>query len=858
MTEGSPSGSTDLDAVDVRLHRGRADIVAGDVAGARERLVTISTELRRRPDTPPVRRRQARALWLVAMAEFELQGTDTALERLDEAMDSATAADDDELAGLIWSLRATVLGRSGRLRLSLDALDEAARRLDAMPPRDRTIVLMNRGNARGQAGDLTGAVTDLDAASKLAKAHDLALEQFMALHNMGYVHHLLGDPPSALRAMRAADAITVDVARGTSKLDQGRVLLEAGLVLEAAQAFERASELAQADGEGQIEAEATYELARTAMLLGDIERARRGFDEATRRFDERTAGVWVLRCRLAGVRLRLLADSPRAEARAAGSDAVSTDADDLAAVASDLVEAASAGGPALARAAAVLAAEAVAASGDGDGARALLPDDGETLPLMTARLDEHRARVALAVVDGDADGARRALRDAAEDLERASMSASTLDLRTARQAHAVTLAATDLGLALRDGPIAAIAAVDRWRAASSRLPPVRPTASPSTTHLLTRRRQLRERLRDGPPDEDAWQELARVEHEIAAERREAAHVDGPPRADPRRASIDDVLQRLSTDDRDLLVTATHGRDVLAIGVIDGRPTIRRVGDAGEVAAVARRLRADLRMLATRHLGRLQSSVEASLRATAADLAHRLLGEDAIRDRRLLVVAHGDLVALPWGLLVPGRPVVLASSPSAWCRATSSNGSADTHQSSLRIVRGPRLVAAELEATSVAAAWRAEPPDADAQAADLVDAVASADIVHVVAHGQHHRQQPLFSSLALADGPCSLYDLETAGVTARQVVLAACDAGRASVRPGDEPLGLSAGLLALGARSVVAPVTPVPDELLPDVMGRLHTGLAAGVPTDEALVAATAVAPLVATAFTVAGTALRCA
>jgi CHAT domain-containing protein len=171
---------------------------------------------------------------------------------------------------------------------------------------------------------------------------------------------------------------------------------------------------------------------------------------------------------------------------------------------------------------------------------------------------------------------------------------------------------------------------------------------------------------------------------------------------------------------------------------------------------------------------------------------------------------------------------------------------------VRIVLGPDLAAAAAEAAAVATVWRTTPPTVPASAASLADALADGDLVHVVAHGRHHRQQPLFSSLRVADGPCSLYDLETTGVGAEVVVLASCDAASATIRSGDEPVGLATGLLALGARSVVAPVSPVPDALLPPVMERLHRGLAAGLPTDEALVDAAGVDRTAAAAFVVTG------
>jgi CHAT domain-containing protein len=59
-------------------------------------------------------------------------------------------------------------------------------------------------------------------------------------------------------------------------------------------------------------------------------------------------------------------------------------------------------------------------------------------------------------------------------------------------------------------------------------------------------------------------------------------------------------------------------------------------------------------------------------------------------------------------------------------------------------------------------------------------------------------------------------------------------GRSDLRPGDEPLGLTAALLALGARSVVGAVAPVLDAVAADAMASYHRHLAAGQSAASAL------------------------
>ena len=109
--------------------------------------------------------------------------------------------------------------------------------------------------------------------------------------------------------------------------------------------------------------------------------------------------------------------------------------------------------------------------------------------------------------------------------------------------------------------------------------------------------------------------------------------------------------------------------------------------------------------------------------------------------------------------------------------------------------------------------------------------------HVAAHGTHRQDNPLFSSVRLADGALYAYELSRSGEGfASCVVLSACDAGLATFRPGDESLGLSQVLLQLGARSVVAAVARVNDEASAALMSGVHRQMARGVDSAAALAA----------------------
>src|SRR5659263_182654 len=132
--------------------------------------------------------------------------------------------------------------------------------------------------------------------------------------------------------------------------------------------------------------------------------------------------------------------------------------------------------------------------------------------------------------------------------------------------------------------------------------------------------------------------------------------------------------------------------------------------------------------------------------------------------------------------------------------------------------------------------------------DFRDGLVTSDLVHVAAHGQHEPDNPLFSSLLLADGPTFVHEVEGLRVRARHVVLSACRAGRVNLRAGDEALGLTACLLAFGVSTVVAPVSLVDDELALATMTAYHEGLSSGLDAATALAAATSDGPLLAASF----------
>ena len=61
---------------------------------------------------------------------------------------------------------------------------------------------------------------------------------------------------------------------------------------------------------------------------------------------------------------------------------------------------------------------------------------------------------------------------------------------------------------------------------------------------------------------------------------------------------------------------------------------------------------------------------------------------------------------------------------------------------------------------------------------MTAALRDCDRAHLACHGSFRADNPLFSSLLLADGGLTVHDVESLGAGPRELVLSACDSGRA--------------------------------------------------------------------------------
>jgi CHAT domain-containing protein len=109
-----------------------------------------------------------------------------------------------------------------------------------------------------------------------------------------------------------------------------------------------------------------------------------------------------------------------------------------------------------------------------------------------------------------------------------------------------------------------------------------------------------------------------------------------------------------------------------------------------------------------------------------------------------------------------------------------------------------------------------------------------DVLHLACHGQFRPDNPLFSSLHLADGFVTVRDICSQRLNAGLVTLSACETGLNKIFAGDEILGLARGFLSAGASSLVLSLWTVNDKATAKLMQDFYTDLKKGKTPSNAL------------------------
>jgi CHAT domain-containing protein len=131
------------------------------------------------------------------------------------------------------------------------------------------------------------------------------------------------------------------------------------------------------------------------------------------------------------------------------------------------------------------------------------------------------------------------------------------------------------------------------------------------------------------------------------------------------------------------------------------------------------------------------------------------------------------------------------------------------------------------------AWVAEALGGELLAEDLASIATftaragACDVMHVAAHGAFDPEEPMFSSLELADGRLSTLDVFNLELRCSLVTLSACETALGVSGAGDELMGLSRAFLYAGTPSLVLSLWMVEDQSTAVLMREFYKALRRG-------------------------------
>ncbi|HTX09950.1 MAG TPA: CHAT domain-containing protein [Solirubrobacteraceae bacterium] len=692
-------------------------------------------------------------------------------------------------------------------------------------------LLRNRGTLQAERGDLAAAESDLIRARDLYAELGATEAAFSADVQLTRIELARGDLPACLARLDAIGGGDISPWNGAEleslrakALAAGRLRSEALHALALAEKIWRRSRID--DYEGRLEA------VRLTLLAGDPVTARALAREAQRSFVAHGRQVHGSLAAALGLAAAIAAGAVRPSTLRSGRRAARTLAD--------------AGWPEESRRAQLLVARAAIELGSPRMASRAF--NGCSVLLRRGRVPDRieawHVEALLRLERGDRAGAQRALRTGLGLLEGYRETLGASDLRASASEIGVELAELGLRIALAGVDTGSMLAwADRLRASALRLAPVTPPNAPELRDRTAELRQVSAEIWRAERAQRATRTLFARQAELEASiRRVSRHAAGaaaaPAGAPPDRRELSTALGGAA------LVELIELDDALiALTLAGGRLARHELGPATPVKEELEWLRFALVRLMRRRLGAAQrATMRRGARASAQCLGERLIAPlaDSLGDRSLVIVPTGSLHATPWAMLpeLRGRPVVVAPSAATWLALQDTRAEG---RKKIALVAGPRLRHVRAELAAVGALYPRAVTLIGRQATvdAAMEALDGATVAHLACHGHFRSDSPLFSSLELADGPLNAYELQRLRRPPQLIVLSACDLGTSETRPGDELLGIAAALIAMGTRTIIASVVPVPDAGAKRLMASLHGHLTAGDAPSVALAKAQA-------------------
>lgn len=677
----------------------------------------------------------------------------------------------------------------GRPQVALDWLDQAAEAAAGVVPTYAALIAESRAAATVQAGRLTEGLALFADAARLWQSAGLPL---------GELH-----------------------------VEQADALVELRLLPEAQEQTRFAVRELDSEGVPLMAAEAQLRAAGLTLLMGEAEPAAQLAEEVAVRFRRQRRASWAARADLVAIEARLRAGTSRpTDVAAAGRAAATLQRSRMpaAAVQASLVAGRVAAAFGRRERAATAWAQALALS---RGAPVLVRLRGRAAGALAGRLA------------GDDAEVLRHSRAGLTDLAGHRAALASQELRVLASGQGVELGRLGLAALVRSGsPAQVLEWMERTRAAA--VAAVEPIGGAGLEDELAAVRAVEAELRG---------------HDRGSDGRGQAPASRRAELVARQAELEARIRQVSwtrlgagTERRPRLSTAAlrellGGQVLVEYDVLDGEliaavvePRRTRLVRLGPVAAVRFEINSllfALRRLAWRPQPSPATTVaERAARVGLERLAGMLIGALGLPGHSgLVVVPVGELQRVPWSAL-HGTPVSIAPAAAMWERSARQRvvGGAPVLVAGPDVPGGVREI--ELLGELYPDAVVLRPPDSTATA--VTGALAGAGLAHLACHGRVRSDNPIFSSLLLADGPLTVHELELRGTAPHRIVLAACESGSEVTYEGNETLGFVSSLLARGTAGLVASAIVVPDWDVVPLMTSLHRAVRSGATLAAAL------------------------
>jgi CHAT domain-containing protein len=794
-----------------------------------------------------------------------------AVGRYDDALASA-----QEARG-IFERHGNLLGLArldsnvGNIRYRQDRFDEAitlyCRAYEQLAelgePQDVAAALGNMAMTYTSLNDFQKAQASYEQARAVCDSHGLPLFALRADYNVAYLYYARGEYTRALelyRTVREQCERLGDTYRGAlCDLDRSEMYLELNLSDEAGELAARALTRFTRLGMAYEAAKSVTILALATSRQGDLERALKRFDEGRRLFAREGNQVWLALVNYYQA-LVLSRHGHYARARTACAAALEQFASAAVPIQTALCE--------------LLLARLELQAGDLEAADRACAAAFATLAVTEAPFLSYQVHFVVGLVRearGERDAAYEAFRTAHDGLEQLRIHLRADDLKVAFLADKMAVYESLVTACLeRSGDRAdqedAFAYIEHAKSRSlADLIAFRATslaprfAGPATEDVRRLRQQLHWHDRQIELDQlgqeagaarriDRLRQRARtLEKQLAGAIDEAGRTDQEFSAlqSGASASLDEIRAILPAEAILLEYYQARGRYYVCVLTRDQLQVVP-LAPSAEVHGALRLLqfqlsklhRADVYVAAFGE--QLRVAAETHLRELYALLIAPI--REQLSGTHLIVVPHDALHSVPFPALYDGRRFVIddftvSQAPSAsvyrLCRTKAATEAAGA------LIMGVPDALAPFISDEVDAIARLLPGPhvylgTEATVDRLREHSADSRFIHIATHGVFRRDNPMFSSIQLGDGPLGVYDLYQLHLSAELVTLSGCSTGRSAVVGGDELIGLVRGLMYAGARAVLLTLWDADDRSSAEFMTAFYGHLQAGVSKGRAL------------------------